>query len=123
VRYDEFGSALVGLAGPVTNFVLAIAGALLLRGVGSYMTGLLSNFFFIFVEVNIGLFVFNMIPLPPLDGSRLLYAFAPDWLRKVMLQIETLGIFPILFLLFLLLPVISPVLNSVNSGLLSLLLG
>src|SRR5690606_5505547 len=42
--------------------------------------------------VNLGFFVFNMIPLPPLDGSRVLYALAPDFVRRGMEMIEQLGI-------------------------------
>ncbi len=42
--------------------------------------------------VNLGFFIFNMLPIPPLDGSRLLYALAPDSFRRVMEVIERQGI-------------------------------
>jgi hypothetical protein len=52
----------------------------------------------VFVLVNIGFFVFNMIPWPPLDGSRLLYAFAPEMVQRIMKQIESLGMIGIVYL-------------------------
>jgi len=76
LKYDEYGAALLAIAGPLSNLVLAFLGALLLRFVdlGSFMDSALV----FFVELNVALFVFNMIPIPPLDGSRVLYAFAPE---------------------------------------------
>jgi Zn-dependent protease len=50
------------------------------------------------VVVNAGLFVFNMIPFPPLDGSRVLYAVAPQGLREVMDKIEGAGMGAVLLL-------------------------
>ncbi len=44
------------------------------------------------VRINLGFFVFNMIPIPPLDGSRILYVLAPDFVRRVMDVIEQYGI-------------------------------
>jgi Zn-dependent protease len=121
VKHDEFGVALIGLAGPLTNLVLAIAAAGILR-----VAGLDSEFaraIVIFIEVNIGFFVFNMIPFPPLDGSRVLYAFAPEPLQKLMYQIESMGIMAIVLFFILLVPFIGPLLGFVNEHILELLLG
>lgn len=100
LKYDEFGAALVALAGPFTNLALAALAAALFRAGGGGFSGDVNNAIFIFASVNVGLFVFNMIPFPPLDGSRLLYAFAPEGLRRVMEQIEAMGF---MFLLFVIL--------------------
>jgi Zn-dependent protease len=52
------------------------------------------------VVVNLGFFIFNMIPIPPLDGSRVLYALAPEFFRRAMEYIEQFGIV-IVFLLII----------------------
>jgi Zn-dependent protease len=121
VKYDEFGAALIALAGPVSNLVLAVMSALLLR-FGIFGDGALAQALFIFTILNIGLFVFNMIPIPPLDGSRVLYAVAPEGLQRVMAQLETFGIF-IVFGLVLAVPAFSQLLININQSILRALLG
>lgn len=98
VKYGEYGAAMLALAGPLSNLVLAFLGALVLRffGLGSFLTQAMV----FFVELNVALFVFNLIPIPPLDGSRVLYAFAPESLQEVMQQVEPYGFF-IIFALVL----------------------
>jgi Zn-dependent protease len=120
VKYDEFGAALIGLAGPFTNLILATAAAGILRII-DLPTGL-TNFGLIFIMVNIAFFVFNMLPIPPLDGSRLLYAVAPEPLQKVMYQIETMGFMFLIILLVLLIPIIGPVIVYLNESILDILL-
>ena len=122
VKYDEFGSALIGAAGPLTNLVLACLGALLFRLVG-IGTPNIYDFLIIFIEVNVAFFVFNMIPFPPLDGSRVLYAFAPEGLQKVMMQIESAGFMAILVFMLLIFQFIAPVVVNIESFFLKLLLG
>lgn len=119
VRFGEYGAALVALAGPFTNLALAAVGALLARsgvfvGFGDELA--------LFVWINIALFVFNMIPLPPLDGSRLLYAFAPEPIQRVMQQIESMGLLLLLPILLLLAPVIGPVLINIDKAIFTFLL-
>ena len=121
VKFDEFGAALIGIAGPVTNLVLAAFGALFLRGLNMPTT--LFNILAIFVMVNVAFFVFNMIPFPPLDGSRLLYALAPEPIQEVMYRIESMGFMAILLFFIILVPVIGPVITYLNSHILHLLLG
>jgi Zn-dependent protease len=120
VKYDEFGAALVGLAGPLTNFVFALAAAGLVK---VFMpAGVTLDVLIIFIQVNVGFFVFNMIPFPPLDGSRLLYAFAPEPLQRVMQQIESFGITSIVIFMFLLFPALSPIIGNIMDSLLRFLL-
>jgi Zn-dependent protease len=130
LKYDEFGMALVGLAGPATNLALAVVAAVIAKlsgvvlfvigaGIQASTVGLL---FFTFISINVALFVFNMIPFPPLDGSRLLYAFAPDPVRRVMEQIEGMGILVILVLLFALSHFILPIISNISSFIITFLL-
>lgn len=119
VRWDEYGAALVGIAGPLTNIALAFVGAGLYHLTSG---GLVSLFFEIFVEVNVALFIFNMIPFPPLDGSRLLYAFAPEPVQAVMARIESLGLVAILIIMLLFFNVIGPIIINIDSSIINFLL-
>lgn len=107
LRYDEWGVALVALAGPVTNLVLAflsygasvlLGGALV--GPGGSVNSL-GTILLIAVQVNLGFFAFNMLPLPPLDGSRIFYALAPDFVRRGMEEIERIGIIVVFMIILL----------------------
>jgi Zn-dependent protease len=97
VRGDEWGVAAVALAGPLTNLLLAfiLFGIGVLSGFNLTGLGYTSIYEMILaygVFINLGFFVFNMIPLPPLDGSRVLYALAPDFVRRGMEYIEQYGL-------------------------------
>jgi len=120
VRFGEYGAALMAIAGPISNFVLAAIAAFALR------FGMISTEFshatLLFILVNIGLFVFNMIPIPPLDGSRLLYAFAPEPVQKIMYQIESMGFLALIFIILLLSPFLGPVLSHINQAIFNFLL-
>lgn len=120
VRFDEFGAALVGVAGPLTNLLLALVGAGFLHIFQGSMGVDVRQIFLIFIQINIGLFVFNMIPIPPLDGSRLLYAVAPESVQNVMAQMEQIGIM-IVFGLILLVPAFSELIININRSVLNLL--
>ena len=73
----RWGEAIVSAAGPLSNLILAIAGAIPLRYIfGTGMSaGLVTDVLLLFVQINLVLMVFNLIPIPPLDGSKVLFAF------------------------------------------------
>ncbi len=123
VKYEEFGAAMVGVAGPLTNLVLACLAAGAFRLWGADLSSLFYNAIIIFTEVNIGFFIFNMIPFPPLDGSRLLYAFAPEPLQEIMRQIEGFGFAGIILLMLLIFRFISGPISNVDTSILNFLLG
>lgn len=91
VKWGEYGAALVGLAGPLTNLVLSFVFFVLLVVFGDANASV-RLFLQLSVVVNLGFFIFNMIPIPPLDGSRALYAIAPDGVRQAMAAMEQYGI-------------------------------
>ena len=120
IKYDEFGGALVGMVGPLTNLLLAALAAFLLRWLQPE-SALIVKILGYTVLINVGFFVFNSIPWPPLDGSRLLYAFAPRPLQELMEQIEHWGlvgffVFIIVFYQFIG-PVVGYVVNWLVNGL------
>lgn len=123
VKYEEFGAALVAVAGPLTNFALAIAGAFFFRALGPFLPETVVFAVLTFVLVNLGFFVFNMIPFPPLDGSRVLYAIAPEPLQKVMAQIEAFGLFGFIIFFFLLFQYIAPLMGDIINTLFRVLVG
>lgn len=116
LKYDEFGSALVAAAGPVTNLVLAVIGALFLHVATN---AAFANFLVVFIELNVVIFIFNLIPIPPLDGSRVLYAFAPEPVQGFMRQLEPYGLFLVFGLV--LTGILIPLMNNLESGVLHLL--
>lgn len=95
--------ALVSLAGPFTNFIIAIIGALLLKALAVFSIGELSLyldwFLLTVVRLNLLLAIFNLIPIPPLDGSKVFALILPEKEARTYLSIGTIGIFILFFLL------------------------
>ena len=104
LKWGVWGMALVAIAGPFTNFLLAFLGFLI-----GHFTGLLYGsggelWEFVFAElvyINLGFMLFNLVPVPPLDGSRVLYAIAPDGFRKVLQELERYGVIIVYMLILL----------------------
>ena len=94
---------LVSLGGPAMNLLEAIAGAIcfaLIYNFAPYnnVTIYFLNFFFYFLQINVVLAVFNILPIPPLDGSKILGALLPDKCFKFILSIERYGFLILLVL-------------------------
>lgn len=118
IKYEEFGVALVAAAGPLTNLLLAILfGVTLTMSPNNEVVELI---LLVGLSINIGFFVFNMIPYPPLDGSRVLYAFAPEPLQRAMRAIESFGITGFLLFFFVVFRFIRPIIFNLNQSLVAL---
>ena len=128
------GEALVSLAGPVMNFILAIVFAIIFYALQTFATSFvlenqIGSIILAMIQytviVNVGLGVFNLIPLPPLDGSKILMAFLP-YNAKRWFEEHT-QLFYIIFLIIWITPIssmiISPIINGITSGLDSLVGG
>jgi Zn-dependent protease len=107
MRNRRAGAALVALAGPISNVVVAFLAAIALRV--TYPTsgelgggpGFTSKLLFALVQLNVVLAVFNLLPIPPLDGSRLLSIFLPPSRQNIIYFLDRFGIFLLLGLLLL----------------------
>jgi Zn-dependent protease len=111
LRPRKLGMALVSLAGPFSNFALAVICAVVIR------FGLANSIAYPIllqaIVINLVLGTFNLIPIPPLDGSKIIAAFLPDRLMYTILSLERFGF--VLVIIFLLLgwleAILFPVLN------------
>ncbi len=121
VRYGKWGAALVAVAGPASNLFMAIVVGLYLRIFD--LGGIAGLFLLQFVLINLAFFVFNMIPIPPLDGSRVLYAALPPSMQDVMDQIERYGIIVVFMLLLLFYGLVGPFILSIVTNIASIILG
>lgn len=97
--------ALVALAGPLTNIALALISAQIIRflpasRLGGPLEATIESFLFLVVIYNLMLSIINLIPIPPLDGSKVIAAILPDDIARSYLSIQQFGIFILFFLLF-----------------------
>lgn len=115
-KHPRLMGILVSAAGPVSNLIFAVAAAFLVYGI--FASGAMDNasqglvkavglLFFYAVHINILLFIFNLIPLPPLDGYRIVEDVAPAPLRLQMMKYESWGVY-----IFLLIVFITPLFNA-----------
>lgn len=117
----EWGMALVAIAGPLTNFLLALISFLIghFSGIIYGSGGELPAFIFTeLVFVNLGFMIFNLIPIPPLDGSRVLYAISPDPIRDFLKTVESYGVILVYILILLFSEVFSSIMVNGTNGIL-----
>jgi len=104
-------SGLIGLSGPLSNFSIAIIFSLILKILA--FLGFASPAFLFFINIviliNVALGVFNLVPIPPLDGSKVLFAFLPKSAEKYMAALEQYGMFILLFFIFFGFQFITPI--------------
>jgi len=105
------GEFLIALAGPVSNITIALIFGTIVRIVASGATSMtpfleISSYI---VIINIILAVFNLIPIPPLDGSKLFFAFLPNQYGKFRMMMEMYAPIMILVVIFFLWQIVSPI--------------
>ncbi|MFA6339129.1 MAG: site-2 protease family protein [Candidatus Paceibacterota bacterium] len=111
LRNQKWGDAIVAVAGPLSNILLALFFGLVIRFGTQF--GVLNNSFIqissFLVLINIGLAIFNLVPVPPLDGSKILFSLLPLRFRNIQIFLEQYGIFLLLIFIFFLWQFLSPV--------------
>lgn len=109
----KYGEALVAAAGPASNIILAVIFGLILRwGVGFGLIEVSSaaaSLMVTIIFVNLFLAIFNLVPIPPLDGSRLLFAFLPQRYDYIRDFLDRFGLILVLFFAFFLAQFLVPI--------------
>lgn len=113
-RDQKWGSAKVSLAGPGSNLLIALAFGLILRFFGAdVLDPSLALLFGYIVYINILLGVFNLLPIPPLDGSHILFSLLPRSLEHIKVFLSQYGFLVLLFLIFFFSQFISLIVNGI----------
>ena len=103
LRNQKWGEAIVAVAGPAVNILIALIFGLFLRFYPiSSLSSQVVSFMVTIVIINLVLAVFNLVPVPPLDGSKILFALFPNKLLPLRVFLERYSIFLVLILVFFL---------------------
>ena len=116
LRDKKYGPSLVSLAGPCSNLAIALLFGLALRFLPlAELNPSLVLIFSYIVFLNILLAVFNLLPIPPLDGSHILFTFLPKSFNALRIFLSQFGIFVLLFIIFFFFSFVSMIVNFIFS--------
>ena len=114
------GEALTALAGPMSNFILALVSSFFVKNLSDNLPLFIFQFLQIFILLNVALMCFNLIPIPPLDGSKIMFLFLPDKYYELRPKLEKNGPMILLGIIFIgrfmNLPILSFILNPMIKG-------
>ncbi len=114
LKNPERGAAMIAAAGPLSNLTIALVFSLIFRvtatiSSNSSLLGFISQI----VLINIVLAVFNLVPIPPLDGSKVLFALLPPSMNNLKHTLERYGFIIVLLFIFSGIGIISPVISAI----------
>ncbi len=107
----RLGEIMVAAAGPLTNLGIAIVFGILLRVTDGFNSPAFISVTAAIIFINIILAIFNSVPIPPLDGSKVLFSLLPFRFYELERTLETFGLFILVFFLIFLWPSFSPVIT------------
>ena len=110
LRNQQWGPAFVGVAGPATNFLIAIVMAIIIRFTALGTSGT-ADFLVRVLVINVSLGVFNMVPLPPLDGSKVLFALLPPRYDHIKYTLERYGMILVMVFIFFFSAALYPIMD------------
>lgn len=113
LRNRRWGELLVAIAGPISNILLALIFGMFIRLTSVDSLGMTSVMYVasLIVHINIVLAIFNLIPVPPLDGSKILFAILPNQYNQMKIVLERFGFIIILFFIIFLWQFFSPIID------------
>ena len=114
LRDRKYGHAKVAMAGPLANISIAVFFGLLIRFLPLQASTFAVNLGFVFgyiCWINLLLAIFNLIPIPPLDGSHILFTFIPNKLNELKTFLSQYGFFILIFFIFFFFPILIPIIN------------
>lgn len=127
-KYKKGGMVLTSLAGPITNFIIAFIAMLIMTiignvsfsscGIGFDLASVFYNVCYYLLIMNLGLGIFNLIPIPPLDGSKVVGAVLPTDLYFNYMRYERFGF--IILIILINMPFFDTILNACLNGIMSL---
>lgn len=115
LRNQKWGELAVAAAGPLANIFLALVFGLLIRFSGLTFGSAAVNIFAAIVIINLVLAIFNLLPVPPLDGSKILWAFLPYRFRQVRESIERFSFLFVIIVVFAVWKFLSPIIVQLFS--------
>lgn len=113
LKFKKYGPALVGIAGPISNLLAVLVIGLVLFLINSFTAlpadNLMIIFFIYLIQINLLLAIFNLLPIPPLDGSKILFSFIVDKYPQVVIAMDRYGVYALIALVFFGGPVLGPI--------------
>ena len=114
LRHKKYGQAKVAMAGPLANICIAVVFGFLIRFIPWGTSAFEMNLIFIFAYIcwiNLLLAIFNLIPVPPLDGSHILFTFLPRSADSIKIFLSRYGFFILIFFIFFFFQFLIPIIN------------